>query len=67
MLKDIQSVFLTLIDSLTWMDDATKENTVDKAQSVTHEIGYADWVMNGTKVEEYYKDVSLASSQNKRI
>lgn len=40
------------------MDDQTKAVTLDKAQSVINEVGYADWILEKRKIQEFYQEVS---------
>eukprot|EP00808_Paulinella_micropora_P029775 g6077.t1 len=43
-----------LVPNLSWMDAPTKAAAVEKAQAVAEQIGFPDWIMNQTRLEEYY-------------
>lgn len=57
MLKDIERVFGSLVDSLSWMDPITKSMTLDKAKSIKDEIGYPPFLFDEEKVENFYEGV----------
>ncbi|KAL0268448.1 UNVERIFIED_CONTAM: hypothetical protein PYX00_010396 [Menopon gallinae] len=63
MLKDIEKVFGSLVDSLSWMDPVTKSMTLDKAQSIKDEIGYPPFLFEDEKVEKFYEKLDLQKSE----
>ncbi|KAK6619691.1 hypothetical protein RUM43_012448 [Polyplax serrata] len=63
MLKDIEKAFEEIVNSTSWMDEKTKSITLEKAQAVRHDIGYASWVTKPEKITEYYKGLELKKSE----
>lgn len=57
MVENIRRAFRNELSEITWMDDATKEAALEKADFIKHFIGYPDWYTNASALEQYYKDV----------
>lgn len=58
MVEHIRTAFRNELSDIAWMDDATKEAALEKADFMNHFIGYPDWYTNTSALQEYYKDVS---------
>jgi predicted metalloendopeptidase len=58
MLSDIRVSFNRLVRDTTWMDWETKEKTLEKSMNMKSLIGFPDWLMNKTSIEEFYGGVS---------
>eukprot|EP00808_Paulinella_micropora_P025877 g3683.t1 len=52
-----------LVPALSWMDSPTKAAAVEKAQAVGEQIGYPDWIMNQTRLQEYYHGLQAVPGQ----
>jgi predicted metalloendopeptidase len=67
MVKDVQKAFFRRIESLTWMDEDSKNQAIDKASSMMTKIAYPDKLLNHTYVGNTIENVSMiliASSDN---
>ena len=42
---------------MEWMDDETKARAREKAVAISQMIGYPDFAVNPSKLDEYYADV----------
>jgi predicted metalloendopeptidase len=51
---NIEEAFVETLPSIWWMEDTTKEQAREKAQLMEQLVGYPDWVMNDTKVNDFY-------------
>lgn len=58
MVKYIHKEFMEILNNIEWMDAKTKQRAKDKAMSIQTFIGYPDELMNVTKINEFYKEVS---------
>uniref|UniRef100_A0A7G3AIY0 Putative m13 family peptidase n=1 Tax=Lutzomyia longipalpis TaxID=7200 RepID=A0A7G3AIY0_LUTLO len=59
MVNGIRSEFQKILTTVPWMDDKTRKAAIAKAQAMTTHIGYPDEIMNNSKLEEYYKDLTV--------
>ncbi|XP_046397181.1 neprilysin-1-like [Ischnura elegans] len=59
MLADIKSAFADLVLQLDWMDEETKEATLNKADTMRNYISYPSWLMEPNELEIYYEGVSI--------
>ena len=41
-----------------WMDQATRNKAEEKLEFISPMIGYPDWILNVTKLDEAYENVS---------
>lgn len=72
MIQDIRSAFKDELPSLEWMDDATRQVAAEKADAVLEKIGYPNYVVNVTELQDFYEDVQsngayLENVQNFRM
>lgn len=58
MIDNIRRSFNTLVHHATWMDWETKENTLRKSGKMKSLIGFPEWILNRTRLEDHYKGVS---------
>lgn len=63
LVESVRSSFIDMLNSATWMDDNTKNAAVDKAKSTIAHIGFLEELTNGTKLEEYYKSLTLNQNE----
>ena len=53
----MRQAFEDIVPQLAWMDDITKEATLEKAKSVTQKIGYPEYITNSQKLDKHYEQV----------
>ena len=44
---------------IDWMDQATRNKAEEKLKFISPMIGYPDWILNATKLDEAYENVSI--------
>jgi len=59
MIKNIREAFKKNVDSLSWMDSATKKKVREKAAAMKDQVGYPYYIGNTTRFEEKYKDLAI--------
>lgn len=59
MVGDIREEFRKIVQTVDWMDEKTKKNALEKADSMTAHIAYPDELLDNKKIEDFYKDVSI--------
>lgn len=59
MVTDIRNEFEDILKSVSWMDEKTRTNAIDKAKSMSTHIAYPDELLDNKKLEAFYEDVSL--------
>lgn len=59
MVTDIRAEFRKIVENVDWMDDETKKNALEKADSMTTHIAYPDELLDDKKIEEFYGDLEL--------
>merc|ERR1712168_1657734 len=55
MVEDLRSAFKELVEETDWMDEATQEKAMTKADLMLQLIGYPDWLPDVEKVDSYYE------------
>lgn len=58
MVANIQKSFKTLVRHTTWMDWETKKSTLEKSDKMISLIGFPEFVINKTLLEQHYKGVN---------
>ncbi|CAN7987474.1 unnamed protein product, partial [Ixodes pacificus] len=53
----LNSTFGEMLENNTWMDNNTREEALKKLQKMIDKIGYPDWMLNDTYLNELYKYV----------
>jgi endothelin-converting enzyme len=46
-----------------WMDKDTRKNAEEKADKITNMVGYPDYIMNNTALEEKYADLEVVEGE----
>ncbi|XP_048581138.1 endothelin-converting enzyme homolog isoform X2 [Nematostella vectensis] len=59
MSKYIRNSFIDSVDSLPWMDGATKEKAKEKAIAIHESIGYPDYIKDPAKLEAKIKNLTF--------
>lgn len=57
MVGNIQTSFNTLLSDIDWMDATTKQLTLEKSVATKSLIGFPEWLLNRTALEEDFKNV----------
>ena len=60
-LTSVQSAFIANLDTLKWMDEATREKARSKAQAMGKVVGYPEWLLDPQKLDDYYEKVRFGS------
>ncbi|CAF1080903.1 unnamed protein product, partial [Rotaria sordida] len=58
MINNIRSIFLDMLKNTTWMDEISKNKSIEKALVIDEKIGYPDFLgsSNATELEKMYQD-----------
>ncbi|XP_031343736.1 neprilysin-2-like isoform X1 [Photinus pyralis] len=59
MVASIRSQFMEMIKLVDWMDDVTKMNALDKADSLTVHTAYSDEFLSVKRLEQYYAELEF--------
>lgn len=59
MVNNIRAEFTKILEKVEWMDAETKMAAFDKAKAMTTHIGYPDEIMDNSKLEEYYGELTI--------
>ncbi|CAF2098157.1 unnamed protein product [Rotaria magnacalcarata] len=64
MIKNIRSTFIEMLTNSTWMDDISKNRSIEKALAIDEKIGYPEYLgsNNMTELENMYKEYVFSSS-----
>uniref|UniRef100_A0A182Q2Y9 Peptidase M13 C-terminal domain-containing protein n=1 Tax=Anopheles farauti TaxID=69004 RepID=A0A182Q2Y9_9DIPT len=57
MLRHIRVAFESLVRDTTWMDWPTKQSTLRKSDAMRSLIGFPEWILDETKLEQHYSGV----------
>lgn len=57
MLHDIKEAFVRRVNSIPWMDKETRRVTLEKSKEMLTFIGFPEWLLNKTALEEYQGNV----------
>ncbi|ESO99463.1 hypothetical protein LOTGIDRAFT_158548 [Lottia gigantea] len=60
MIHNIRESFYQLLDEADWMDKKTQIVAKEKAESIDEKIGYPEYILNNTALDEEYAGVSYA-------
>lgn len=60
--EDIRTTFNELVENSDWMDGVTKRTVIEKANAMNVNIGFAEFLLNETKVDEYLEDLNLTEN-----
>lgn len=59
MIKAITEAFISEIHKKDWIDNRTKEIAERKAKKIANMIGYPDYIMNNTRLDEKYAKLDI--------
>lgn len=63
MVDVIREEFQDILKSVSWMDETTREASLEKAKKMTAHIGYPDELMDDKKLIEYYENLTVDESK----
>lgn len=59
MIVNLKEAFKAIVYELDWMDDVTRNRAIEKADYMTDLVGYPDFALNDTTLDNYYKNLSF--------
>ena len=63
-LEKVRRAFSDNMPQVDWMDQATRIKAEEKLKFISPMIGYPDWILNVTKLDKYYENVSTRYYSN---
>jgi len=61
MTRLITNEFIKTVDTLPWMSDKTKANTIEKANAITEDIGYPSYIKDPSKLAAKVKGLNVGN------
>ncbi|KAI4463568.1 zinc metalloprotease family m13 neprilysin-related [Holotrichia oblita] len=61
MLINIKDAFVQRVKTLKWMDEKTKNATLEKSEEMVSFIGFPEWLLNKSALEYYYTGITIAN------
>ncbi|KAI4463570.1 zinc metalloprotease family m13 neprilysin-related [Holotrichia oblita] len=61
MLINIKDAFVQRVKTLKWMDEKTKNATLEKSEEMVSFIGFPEWLLNKSALEYYYAGITIAN------
>uniref|UniRef100_A0A915K8B9 Peptidase M13 N-terminal domain-containing protein n=1 Tax=Romanomermis culicivorax TaxID=13658 RepID=A0A915K8B9_ROMCU len=59
MIVNLKEAFKAIIYELDWMDDVTRNRAIEKVDYMTDLVGYPDFTLNDSTLDNYYKNLSF--------
>ncbi|XP_037790089.1 endothelin-converting enzyme homolog [Penaeus monodon] len=59
MIQRIRKTFKESLQSLKWMDEETKTAAIEKVDAITEMIGYPEYILNPTELEDKYENLKI--------
>ncbi|CAG2164051.1 unnamed protein product, partial [Oppiella nova] len=66
LIHDIKLAYNELIVENQWLDVKTKAKSIIKLNAITDNVGYPDWILNNTDLDNYYELVANDTDRGKR-
>ncbi|XP_013379563.1 neprilysin-1 isoform X2 [Lingula anatina] len=63
MINNIKAAFQDLLRETDWMDDVTKEYAIAKASAMNERIGYPEYILNNTELDNIYTGLDFKKDQ----
>uniref|UniRef100_K1R8P8 Neprilysin n=1 Tax=Magallana gigas TaxID=29159 RepID=K1R8P8_MAGGI len=67
MIHNLRDAFGELVNENTWMDDTTRALAKEKAKYIQEKIGYQDFILNTTALDEYYENLGFGTCHSKCV
>ncbi|CAG2172348.1 unnamed protein product [Oppiella nova] len=55
LVNDVKKAYYELIEEYDWLDENIKNKYLTKLNATTFNVGYPDWILNNTDLDNYYK------------
>lgn len=55
--------FASELPNVAWMDDVTQQRALNKLDGFLPMIGYPDWILNVTRLDKYYENITVIPDQ----
>ena len=59
MVNGVRSAFVEMALKFNWMDEQSKQRTVEKVHAMRSFISFPDWLFTPGELDKYYKKVRL--------
>jgi endothelin-converting enzyme len=63
MIQRVKTAFIDNLPSLKWMDSDTRKAAIGKAEAVVDMIGFPEFILNTTQLDDRYKDLEVNESE----
>lgn len=63
MLDNIKQAFASMVLRTDWMDQRTKQATLEKNRKMESQIGFPDWLFTENELDEYYENIDLSETE----
>ncbi|KAK0166542.1 hypothetical protein PV328_004952 [Microctonus aethiopoides] len=63
MVMNIRDAFVKNFKNLNWMDSETRMSAEDKANAITDMIGFPDFILNPSQLDERYHDLDINENE----
>ncbi|XP_059491150.1 neprilysin-4-like isoform X2 [Neocloeon triangulifer] len=63
MVNDIHVAFEEMVHNLDWMDDSTKNRTLEKAHAIRPFVGFPEWLLYPGELERYYHGMEVVDGE----
>jgi len=58
MIKYLKDSFRVLVGESNWLDDSTKNKSLEKLDAIIENDVYPDWILDNQELDKYYKLVN---------
>lgn len=59
MINEVRTAFQKNLRKLDWMDEETRALADDKADAISDMIGFPDYILNPSQLDEKYKELDI--------
>jgi predicted metalloendopeptidase len=64
MIKYLRESFRVLVGESDWLDDSTKNKSLEKLDAFVENVGYPDWILDNQQLDNYYNLVNVFQVQD---
>jgi predicted metalloendopeptidase len=64
MVKYLRDSFRVLVGESDWLDDSTKNKSLEKLDAFVENVGYPDWILDNQQLDNYYNLVNVFQVQD---
>ncbi|RWS21818.1 Membrane metallo-endopeptidase-like 1, partial [Leptotrombidium deliense] len=62
MVTYIKNRFISILETINWMDEKTRKRALDKAKAIRPQIGYSTELLDDNKIGEIYENLTLETN-----